>query len=132
MFNTYGMCATSPAKDYCHHVQTAIRAFHPDCRFAKLHGSGFEHADTMDAFEAWWSTAENVYTKKPARESFPTDLDLIVIQLTDNVNTEAKVVVFDQTADILLRRIRQRCPRARILWVHGCTTAKIRWTASAP
>lgn len=119
MFNTYGMCASSPKKDYAYLVQQKLLEYNKDCVFYKLHGSGFEHGENMEAFEAWFSKEDNVYTGMPAKDSFTEDLDLILIQLTDNVNTDAKIDAFRQKVDIFMERIKKMCPKARIIWIHG-------------
>lgn len=118
MSGVYGMCASSPRHDYCYHVQQAILAHSPNCRFSKLYGSMFEHSTSMEEFEAWWSRDPNGHTGKPAKESFTADLDLIILQLGDNVGTQ-KLSNFLTCTPILLERIKALCPRARILWVHG-------------
>ena len=114
----YGMCASSPKHDYCYHVQQAILAHSPNCRFSKLYGSMFEHSMTREEFEAWWATDPNGHTGKPAKDSFTEDLDLIILQLGDNVGTQ-KLANFLACTPILLERIKTLCPQARILWVHG-------------
>jgi len=119
MHMTFGMCASSAQKDYFHHVTQAIRSVSPECTFSKLHGSPFEHASNVEEFEAWWDTEANAHTQKPAKCSFTEDLDLIILQMGDNINTEDKFNTFLYTGPELLRRIKQRCPRARIIWVHG-------------
>lgn len=119
MFNTYGMCATSPEKDYAYYVQQEILKLNPDCEFYKLHGGGFEHSESAEAFESWFYHIENKYTNKPAVESFTEDLDLILIQLADNVNTEAKIANFKVNSELLLESIKERSPKARILWIYG-------------
>lgn len=118
MPGAYGMCASSPKHDYCYHVQQAILAHSPSCRFSKLYGSMFEHSTNRDEFEAWWATVPNGHTGKPAKDSFTADLDLIILQLGDNVGTQ-KLANFLECTPILLERIKTLCPRARILWVHG-------------
>lgn len=114
----YGMCASSPRHDYCCHVQQAILAKSPECRFSKLYGSMFEHATCREEFEAWWGIDPNGHTGKPAKDSFTEDLDLIILQLGDNVGPQ-KLASFLECTPILLARIKTLCPRARILWVHG-------------
>lgn len=114
----YGMCASSPKADYCCHVQQAILAHSPNCKFSKLYGSMFEHATCREEFEAWWGVDPNGYTGKPAKDSFTEDLDLILIQLGDNVGIQ-KLANFLECTPLLLERIKTLCPGARILWVHG-------------
>lgn len=117
--NYYGMCASSPQKDYAWLVRQEIRKHNRNCTFEKLQGSGLEHAESMEAFENWFWKEENVYTHRPAAESFTKDLTLILIQLTDNVNTEKKIRNFEKTLDPFIRYIKELSPEAAILWIHG-------------
>ena len=121
MMKTYGMCATAPDKDYFHHVSEYIKKHNPVCRFDKLYGSMYEHAESIEAFEYWYGTdvALRADTAMPAKTAFTSDLDLVFIQLGDNVNTDEKEANFGVTADILIERIKTLCPRARIIWIHG-------------
>lgn len=116
---TYGMCATSDKADYAWHVQQEILKHSPDCTFNKVHGSAFESSLTFDEAASWFNTTPNIYTGKPARESFSEDTDLVIIQLTDNVNTDVKISVFEKSADMLIESIKDICPKARIIWVYG-------------
>lgn len=116
---TYGMCATSDKADYSWHVQQEILKHNPDCVFNKVHGSGFESSQTFEEAVNWFNETPNVYTKKPAKESFSEDTDLIIIQLTDNVNTDVKISVFEKSADMLIESIKEVSPKARIIWVYG-------------
>jgi len=118
MFNQYGMCSTDPQSDYAYCVQQKILSVNPDCTFKKLYASSFEHSET-DADALGWFDSENLYTKKPARASFDSDTDLIIIQMTDNVNTDAKISVFNKNLDYFITTIKQMCRNARIVWVHG-------------
>ncbi len=114
----YGMCADAPSEDYFYHVCSYIRSMDSDAAFYKLHGGYYEHSESMDAFEGWYDSP-NLYTDAPSRESFTEDLDLIIIQLGDNINTDLKYETFLKTGDILIERIKERSPGARIIWVHG-------------
>ena len=117
--NRYGMCASSPKNDYYHYVSEAIKKAYPDCEFFKLHGSGMEHSESVEEFEDVFYKRPNGYTGRPVVDSFTPDLDLIILQITDNVNTEKKQEAFHHTSELLLSRIRERCPNAVILWVYG-------------
>lgn len=118
MFNSFGMCSTDCKNDYAYHVSSAILAHNPDCTFKKLHGSGFEHCETDEDSLAWFDT-ENIYSKAPSKDNFDADTDLIIIQLTDNVNTDKKITTFKKNADYFIKTIKTMCPRARIVWVYG-------------
>lgn len=118
MFNKYGMCSTNPQSDYAYYVEQKILSLNPECTFKKLYSSSFEHSETdNDALN--WFDSENAHTQKPARESFDSDTDLIIIQMTDNVNTDAKISVFNKNIDYFITTIKQMCHNARIVWVHG-------------
>lgn len=121
MGKRYGMCASAPDKDYFHYVTEYIKKYNPVCSFDKLYGSMFEHAETMEAFEHWYHTDCEVYPDKAiaASLSFTADLDLILLQLADNINTDEKVENFVKTKDVLIERIKASCPKARIIWIHG-------------
>lgn len=119
MFMRYGMCASAPDKDYYHYVTEYIRKFEPDCVFAKQYGSFFEHSESVEAFDAWFYNDDRS-TGKGAVENLTDDLDLIFLQMGDNVNTDLKQKTFNEvTAELLIERIKERCPRARIIWIHG-------------
>ena len=119
MESRYGMCASAPDRDYAYHVTQAISAQNPDCNFYKAHGGPLEHAESMEAFEDAFWVAPNLCTQKPFAESLSPDLDLIILQITDNVNTEKKTETFSVTAEILLKTIRERCPNATVIWAFG-------------
>ena len=115
----YGMCSSAPDKDYFHYVSEYVRSKSPDCKFMKLHGSAFEHCESVEAFEEVFYNVPNVYTGKPISESFTDDLDLIILQLGDNINTCEKNATFAVSGDRFLEKIRAASPNARIIWVHG-------------
>ena len=119
MFNTYGMCSSSPKNDYYHYVTQGILRHNGACTFHKLHGSGYEHSESVEAFDNWLYQAPNVYTGMPAIESFTEDLDLILVQLGDNINTAEKIAAFQTTVDLLLDTLKTHCPKARIIWISG-------------
>ncbi len=121
MGKRYGMCASAPDKDYFHYVSETIKKYNPVCSFTKLYGSMFEHAESLAAFDEWFyrDCAVNPDKPIPAEGYFTPDLDLILLQLGDNINTDDKASTFIVTKDILIERIKERCPRARIIWIHG-------------
>ncbi len=116
---TYGMCATSPKKDYFHFVSEAIKAKNSNAEISRVHGAKFEQLEDPSEFEEFWSTLPNAYTERPFCESITEDLDLIVIQLSENVSTEARHKTLAATIDRFLGAIKQRAPGARIVWVRS-------------
>lgn len=115
----YGMCATEPSKDYCHIVMDAITDAKGTATYNRVHGAQFETLEQSDSFSTLWNTTANTYTGGPLKNSFTSDLDLIVIQLSDNINTAERRTAFAENVDALLRNIRTASPNARILWVYG-------------
>ena len=119
MFNAFGMCATASDKDYFYYVTKEIKKYNPDCECIRMHGSGLEQAPGDEGYSKWMYDEPNPGTGKPTYLSFTPDVDLIIIQLTDNVNTDEKVVDFNARIDRFLDSVRTMCPKARIIWVHG-------------
>ena len=119
MHNRYGMCASAPDKDYYYYVTEEIKKHNPDCEFHKIHGAPFERCENKEDFDNWYYK-ENSQTGLPgACEYFTSDVDLIVIQLTDNVNSPANNKAFSENLEPLILRLKKDCPNARILWVYG-------------
>ena len=115
----YGMCSDAPDKDYFHYVTEYVRGKNSECVFQKLYGSDYEACESLEAFESWYSKDENLYTHRPSCESFTSDIDLIIIQLGDNINTDAKNDTFKTSGDLFIERVKKASPNARIIWVHG-------------
>ena len=119
MFGVYGMCASAPDKDYYHYVTEHIRKFNPSCVFLKQHGAYFEHAESMEALDEWFYRNDS-FSGRGAAEQLTSDVDLIFLQLGDNVNTDSKKALFQNVGgEWLIERIKERCPRARIIWIYG-------------
>ena len=116
---SFGMCSSAKDKDYFYHVSEYVKTKSPRCIFEKLHASPFEHCESLEEFEEAYYTAPNTYTGKPMCESFTEDLDVIVLQAGDNINTESKNQTFAKSGDLFIERIKKASPRARIIWVHG-------------
>lgn len=115
----YGMCADAPDKDYFHYVTEYVKTKNPDCVFEKLYGSYYEACESLEAFEKWYYEDANHYTHRPSSESFTDDIDIIIIQLGDNINTDAKNDTFKTSGDLFIERVKKASPNARIIWVHG-------------
>ncbi len=115
----YGMCSTAPGRDYFHYVSEYVRSKNPNAVIEKLYGSSYESAESIPAYYNWCFANNNAYTGMPSARSFTADTDLITIQLGDNINTEKKYETFAQSGDMLIDLIKEKCPHARIIWIHG-------------
>lgn len=119
MFMNYGMCATAKEKDYASTVSRAILERSPECTFTRIYSSPFEHSVNSEDFEKWFFDEINVTAGKRVADCLDADVDLILIQLTDNVNTPEKAEAFKYNAPRFIEEIKSRSPRARIIWVFG-------------
>lgn len=104
----FGMCASDSEHDYAFQVQRAILAKNPEAQFAKLSGRAFEGCVDSAAAMQWYEMQ---------KENFSEDLDLIIIQLGDNVNTAEKQAAFNNNVGEFLKRLKFDCPKARIIFV---------------
>lgn len=116
---SYGMCASSPRNDYAYLVEQSILDKNKSAVFTKCHGAQFEQAENDAEAKAYWNTTPNTITNKPASESFTTDLDLIIMQVSDNVSTDLRQETFNKNLDWLVSQIKIKSPKARIIWVDG-------------
>ncbi|MBE6537757.1 MAG: hypothetical protein E7673_07425 [Ruminococcaceae bacterium] len=119
MFSSYGMCASDKNHDYASLIAAKILELSPTSTFSRLYASPFEHSESTEAFDEWFYNSINPTTEKESFKSFESDLDLIVFQLMDNVNTPEKKEAFKKNMPELLRRVKGLSPNARIIWVYG-------------
>ena len=119
MFQSYGMCATDNKSDYAYRVSEKILERSPGCKFSKLYVSPFEHCENAEAFDEWFYNTVNPTTNTTTKECFTEELDLIILQIMDNVNTPEKKNAFKDNAPELLKRIKELSPKAKIIWVYG-------------
>lgn len=117
---SFGMAATSGENDFSYHLIESIKEYNPNVNVIKLYSSPFEHADTLES-------AQTFLTDNTAY--WNDSLDLVVIEMGDNVDTEAKRTVFAQSFPMLLTKIRTQCSKARIIctgiWFNNSTVHNI-------
>jgi len=105
-FGEYGMCASSPERDFCAHVARALRAARPGAIIDKLKISDFEGCTDMAQARAWM--------QGPLREALSARPELVLIQCGDNVNTPEKLAVYRASCAELLSRVRRALPGAQV------------------
>ncbi len=115
----YGMCATDPENDYYHHVSTELKRQNPGCEISKAHVVHLEIPESIEQFNHNIFVEPNRITGKPTEQCFTPDLDLIILQGADNVNNPQRKETFKTTCEMLVRLIKERCPKARLIWVYG-------------
>lgn len=105
----FGMCATDINNDYYHHITQYILNKKSNATFDKLSGTVFEGA-----------TTQNVVTDFLNNTLLPklnNDLQLVIVQLGDNVNTPERVSMFNSSCLQLLQFIRTHAPNSRVVFV---------------
>lgn len=108
-WGTFGMCALDSSHDYYHYVSEYIKNIKSDATFDKISGTTFESATSEDAADSWMHDTLS--------EKLSQDIELVLIQLSDNVNTDEKNETFKLTCAKLIQYIRTQCPKARVAWV---------------
>jgi len=121
----FGMNASASDKDYFYYVKNKILDLDSSATFVRQSGTGFEGATTVASANTWMTN-----TLLPLLSN---DLDLVVVQLGDNVNTPEKQEVFTESCGNLITFIRQNAPNARVAWVGEwySTTARQQTIANA-
>lgn len=110
-FGDFGMAASNPQSDYYTYVNSYLTSKGVTVNPSRVSGSSWE-ACTSYADQNAWITAN-------LESAVSSDLDLVIVQLGDNVNTSAKKAVFEQGSENLLRYIRSHAPNARVAWVYA-------------
>ena len=107
---SFGMCATDYTKDYIYQVEQAILSKNSSATFTRLYSSPFEHSETLQSAQSFITENESM---------FEPELDLVIVQMSENVNTDAKRSVFEQSFPMLIHTIRTRSPKAKVLCIGG-------------
>lgn len=104
----FGMAATRAEYDFANQVIAYTQAVNPNVAVSKLYSSPFEHSTTSADAQAFITNNLSY---------FANDINLVIIEMGDNVNTAEKRAVFVDSFPLLLETIRSNCPRARIMLV---------------
>lgn len=108
--NAFGMAATDYTKDYVYNTEQEILKKNSKATFTRLYSSPFEHSETIESATKFIN--DNI-------AMFSSDLDLVVVQMSENVNTDKKRNVFNTSFPKLIQTIRVNSPKAKILCVGG-------------
>lgn len=104
----FGMCASAEDKDYYHYVTQAILERKPTATFDKISGGTFEGSTSVAAAQTWM--------EETLLPHLGNDVNLVIIQLGDNVNTADKERTFAVTCGQLIQYIKEHAPAARVAW----------------
>lgn len=105
----FGMAASDSEHDYYHLVNKAIYERNSNYEPSKLGGNLWENAKTREEQQQYLN---NILAPKLSE-----DLNLVVVQLGENVNSAEEVEIFAEGSRELLQFIRTKCPKARVVWV---------------
>lgn len=108
-FGTFGMAASDNEHDYYYLINQAITAKKSAYTVSKMSGTSWEAATSAET--------QNTFLNDTLLPRLSEDLDLVIVQLGDNVNTDAKKAVFAQGCRSMLEFIRTHAPKARVVWV---------------
>ena len=101
----FGMCASSKDKDWASIVGAAITAKNSGAEFDRLHCAAFEQAETDQAAQEYITTNQNRWSGK----------DLVILQIGDNANNDARRATFARNLPRLVASIRAGSPSARVI-----------------
>lgn len=120
-FGQFGMCASNAQSDYYYHVTQAITAKNAGFTSDKAGGTAIEAATDDDTLDTAYN---NIASKVTA------DLDLIIVQLSDNTNSTEKIAYLKSGgAKRLLSKLRTAAPKARVVWAAAWYTSTERLDA---
>ena len=108
-FGTFGMAASDSDHDWYHYVYEFLLEKNEDLEMSRYSMSSWEGMTDSD------SRSEYVDTR--IAETADGTEDLIIIQLSDNVNTTEKKATFAEDMYTILAQFRTACPNARIMWI---------------
>lgn len=105
----FGMAASDSQHDYYYLVNQAISEQNAGYSVSKISGTNWEKATSIEE--------QNAFLENTLLPKLDEDLELVVIQLGDNVNTDEKLAIFAEGSRRLLEYVRTNCPKARVVWV---------------
>ena len=105
----FGMCASNINNDYYYHITQYILNKNANATFEKISGTTFEGATSQ-------STVTD-YLNNTLLPELSDDIQLVIVQLGDNVNTPEKVAIFNSSCLELLQFIRVHAPNSRVVFV---------------
>ena len=108
-WQTFGESATEHTKDFIALFSDVVGDLESNYSFSRIWATGFEQQTSLSDAQTWTTTNID--------PSLDADLDLIVVQLSDNVTGSSQGAVFPDTSLWLLQHLRETCPKARVIWM---------------
>jgi len=104
----FGMCASSPTKDWAHIFDAEVLAHNASSTHTTLDIVPLESATTQTAYDTYFSNIQG---------ALRSTTNLIIIQAGDNVNTSDRLNNFKTIFPQFLSSIKTSCPNARVVVV---------------
>ena len=109
-WQTFGEAATESDKDFVARFGDVVSDLDSDYTFSRKWSTNFEQQTSLANAQSWVTTNIDPLLSD--------DLDLIVVQLSENVVSNASAVAtFPESSLWLLQHLRTECPKARVVWM---------------
>ena len=108
-FDNYGMAASDYQHGWADLVSQSIKKVNSSFTYQSINGGNWENATT--------SADRIAELNNTVKLNIDASVDLVVIQLSDNVNTDDKKATFADDAKAIITWFRQQAPKARIVWI---------------
>ena len=108
-WGNFGLAASNPTLDWYAHVKDYILGVNPKAVFNRF-GLGDWESSTSTA------DRDTVFNNE-MKPALSADTDLVIVQLGDNINSDAKNATFGNDAKKLIQNIKSVSPKATIVWV---------------
>ena len=107
-----GMCASDQYHDYYHYVTSYIKSKNSKVIINdRMNISTWESSTTTQD--------RDNYFNSDIKPILSNDTDIVILQISDNVNTDEKKKTFGEDAKKLITNILSVSPKAQIYWVYG-------------
>ena len=109
-WQTFGEAATESDKDFVARFGDVVSDLDSDYTFSRKWSTNFEQQTSLANAQTW--VTNNI------DPLLSDDLDLIVVQLSENVVSNASAeATFPSSSLWLLQHLRETCPKARVIWM---------------
>ena len=109
-WQTFGEAATDVDKDFIALFGDVVSDLDSDYTFSRKWSTQFEQKTSLADAQTW--VTNNI------DQMLDSDVDLIVVQLSENVVDNADAIAtFPSSSLWLLQHLRETCPKARVIWM---------------
>lgn len=107
-----GCDASDSNHDYYHYISEYMKSKNPSVQInPRTNIASWEQDETT-------SSREDTFNKE-IKPLLSADTNLVMLQLGDNVNTDARKQSLENDSEELIKNIKLTCPQAQIYWIYG-------------